>query len=145
MGKILGIDYGLKRVGLAIGNEEYQMALPYMTLNKNDNKTFFKNLKEVIEKENISKIVVGLPLYLNGEKSLTTTQVKNFAEKIKKMFSIPIYLIDERYTSFEAEKKISELNIKNKKKKKEIIDQISATLILESYFTKFTEDEKNYI
>ena len=136
MSKILGIDYGLKKIGLALGNEEFKMAFPYKTLIKKNNQTLLTELKAILERENISKIVLGLPLYLNGETSLTTVQVKNFAQKLKTHFNLPVILVDERLTSLEAERRITELNLKNKQKKKMIIDQLSAVLILENYFNQ---------
>jgi len=136
MSKILGIDYGLKKIGLAIGNEDFKMAFPYKTIIKKNNQTLLTELKSILERENISKIVLGLPLYLNGETSLTTVQVKNFAQKLKTHFNLPVILVDERLTSLEAERRIMELNLKNKQKKKMIIDQLSAVLILENYFNQ---------
>ncbi|MDQ7031647.1 MAG: Holliday junction resolvase RuvX [Desulfonauticus sp.] len=139
MAKILAIDYGLKRIGLAIGNEELKIAVPYKTLIKTDNQSLFTTLKEIIALEKIDKIVIGIPYYLNGEPSLTTKQVLNFTKKLKKEVNLPILQIDERYTSFEAEKKLSALNLKNKKKKKLLIDQLAASVILEQYFLQNTK------
>lgn len=132
--KVLGIDFGLKRIGLAIGNENFKMAFPYKTIIKKDNLSLFKELEEIITKEKINKIIIGFPTYLNGEESLTTKQVRNFINKLKSKFKLPISTVNEALTSFEAENILKEYGKSKKSKKKEIIDQIAAVIILDTYF-----------
>lgn len=126
--KILGIDYGLKRVGLALADTLF-VASPFLTL-KND-KNIFNELKNICEKENIELIVVGLPKTLRGGESEQTKLTNEFANKLKKFTNLSIEMQDERFTT-----KIFEDYHLKKDKKKELIDQISATAILQTYLDK---------
>ncbi len=134
MSKVLGIDFGLKRIGLALGYEEFKMSFPYKTLEKKDNESLFIELKEIVKKEDIKKIVIGIPRYLNGEESLTTRQVKNFIKRLNSKLGLPVLSVDEALTSFEAEKILKFSASKKKLKDKKNIDQLAAVIILDSYF-----------
>lgn len=100
--KILSIDYGKKWIGLAISDDERKMAFPYETLENNPN--FFSRLDEIIKKENIYKIIIGLPLNKKMKPTAQTTEVKNWAEKIIKKVEIPIVFENEILTTKAAEK-----------------------------------------
>ncbi len=130
--KYLAIDYGQKRVGLAISSRDEKVVVPYKTLFKSSKNKLLQELIEIIDSEQIEGIVVGLPLGLNGEDTLSTRQVRNFVKELKKMVNVPVYLIDESYTSFDAEQKLKKRGLSNKKIKN-IIDQIAAMEILNTY------------
>jgi len=101
-----------------------------------NNKDFFKKLEEIINQYKPTKIVIGLPLTLSGEEGAQAKKTKNFAKKLQKYFpNIPIEFEDERFTTDIAEERLSVL-LKNKKKKKQKLDSISAIVILESYLSK---------
>ena len=108
--KILGIDYGLKRVGLALADTLF-VASPFLTL-KND-KNIFNELKNICEKENIELIVVGLPKTLRGGESEQTKLTNEFANKLKKFTNLSIEMQDERFTT----KIFEDYHLKKDKKK----------------------------
>jgi len=123
MKKMLSVDYGESWIGLAISDSENKIALPYKIIT-NDN--FVKQLKDICEQEDIGKIVVGLPLALSGEETEQTKEVKNVVETLKREFTIPIEVEDERMTS-----KLASAVVKGKKE-----DASAAAIILQSYLDR---------
>ncbi|TSC95642.1 MAG: putative holliday junction resolvase [Parcubacteria group bacterium Athens1014_10] len=123
MSKIIAIDYGEKRIGLAITDQRQKIVFPYLTL-VND-KFFLKNLKKICQKEKVEKIIIGLPLSLNSQETVQTQEVREFTGLLKENFEIPIIEEDERLTSKMADK----LSAKNR-------DEKAAMIILESYLER---------
>mgnify|MGYP001423655632 CR=1 FL=1 len=138
MPRVLGIDYGKKRIGLAHTDSEKMIASPLETIFTKD---VFMYLNNYFEKENVDSIVVGNPKTLQNKPALISASVQKFVKQIEKKFKIPVYMIDERFTSKMAVKVLVDANIKkDKRKNKSMIDKISATLILQSFL-----DRKNNI
>ncbi len=131
---ILGVDFGQKRIGLAVGQTLTCKANPLTTLH-NDG-AFWKNLKQLITEWNISQIVLGLPLDMSGEEQEITRQVKNFSKKIQRQTELPVHLVDERLTSYVAEREFKDSRQANlsKAKHKTQIDAMAAQIILQSWF-----------
>ena len=130
--RILAIDYGLKRIGLALSDPLKIFAYPFKTLS-NDNK-FFYVLKELVDIQGITEIVVGYPLKENGEKSSSTLEVEKFVLRLKENFKIDIILRDERYTSELAKQNILQSVTKKKKRKdKGLVDRNAASIFLQEY------------
>ncbi len=123
MSKILAVDYGSKRIGLAITDQKHVIVFPYFTLSKD--KFFLDNLKKICQKEDIEKIIVGLPLGLNSRETQQTREIKKFIELLKRELSISIIEEDERFSSKLADK----LSAKNR-------DEIAAMIILQSYLER---------
>lgn len=132
MGKVLSIDYGKKRTGLAISDEMQIFAFGHSTV---DTKDIQKVLLALIPKEKISTIVLGEPKRLNNEVSETTEMVYKFQSQLVKWFpEIPVVLVDERYTSKMAQDAILQSGAKKKdRQNKALIDTVSATIILQTY------------
>ncbi len=128
--RYLGIDYGL-HMGISVSDEKNSFAYPLCILNKKEN--IFAKLKEIIEDYKITHIVIGNPLKLNGSESVKSKEVISFTERLKENFDCEIILVDERLTTVEANKMLQET--KGKKRKK-VIDAVSATIILSSYLDK---------
>ena len=134
MGKILAIDYGKKRIGIAISDSEKSIAFPLKTI---ENKEIFLYLKEIIQSEKIEAIVLGEPKTLNNKENILFLEVINFRKKIISLFSLPVHLVDERFSSKIASKIILDANIKKMKRRdKSLLDKVSASLILETYLKK---------
>lgn len=136
--RILGIDYGETRVGIAITDELGITAQGLETISYNGNdKQLLLKIDEIIEKyNNIGTIVVGMPFHMNGDKSTRAEKTEKFIHKLKcKYNKIKIDYIDERLTTVQAHKTMNDLNI-NKKKKRGLVDTISAVYILESYMNR---------
>lgn len=134
-GRILGLDYGKKRIGIAISDENQKYAFPYLTLENKGRNFVFAKIKMIIETEKVEKIVIGLPLTLKGEKKEAALETENFSKRLKKYLNLPIELEDERLTSRLAIRLVRE-NPKKKSKQKVAIDQQAAILILQGYLDK---------
>ena len=137
MSRKLGIDYGEVRTGLAITDELGITAQGLETIISNGNdKIILKRIDELLKLYEIDCIVLGKPLNMNGSEGKRVEETENFLHKLKSRFNkINIVQIDERLTSVEAHKTMNFLNIDNKKKKG-LVDTISAVYILESYINK---------
>lgn len=132
MGRILGIDFGIKRIGLALSDPSNTLASPLPTI-QNDKKAIEK-IVEIIDKNNVDKIVIGYPLNMNGTKSSICELVDKFVEKLSSKTDKEIIKRDERLTSYIAQQQILE-SVKSKKKRqdKSLLDQFSARIILQEY------------
>ena len=133
MGRALGIDYGLKRIGLALSDPSKFLASTLTTVHaeKKLHATLTKLLK-TIEEHDIDQIVIGLPYRMNGTIGLQADEVKHFAEELKKRTDIPIALWDERLTTVQAERVMKEAGLSRKKRTKSI-DALSAVIMLQSF------------
>ena len=135
--RYLGLDLGSKTLGIAISDITNTIASVYTTLrfNNEDYNQLIEPLKEIINKDNITTIILGLPKNMDnslGERAKITMQ---FAEKIKKELNIEVILNDERLTSVISNNIMIEADISRKKRKKKV-DGIAAVLILQSYLDK---------
>ncbi len=132
MGKLLAIDFGLKRTGLAITDENKIIASGLTTVDSRDLMTFLVSLNQ---KEKLETIVLGEPKRLNNEPSHITANVHLLKEALEKQFPlIPVVLIDERFTSKMAFQSMIDNGMSKKQRSnKGLIDEISATIILQSY------------
>jgi putative Holliday junction resolvase len=128
--KLLGIDYGQKRVGLAISSGT--LVFPYKTLVRTTRDKLFADLLDICDAENVTDIVLGLPLYLDGEESLTTRQVRNFRASLARRTDRPIHLVNEVLTSFDARSRLREAGV-SARKSDGLLDQMAAVCILETF------------
>ena len=132
MKRILGIDYGDVRVGLALSDLTQTIAKPFKTLIYNDVNHLISQIQEIVNEQDIEIIVIGIPYNMKGEDTQQTIKVKEFASLVDKNLEVDIKFIDERLTSYEAEQVMHKMNIKtgfNKAK----IDKIAASIILQEY------------
>ena len=134
MPKAIGIDYGTKRVGIAISDSSKIIASALCTIT---NKKVFTFLIDLFKKEEIDTIVVGEAKNLNGTETDSTKDIHKFIEKLRISFpKIEIHTIDERFTSKIAFQSIIDSGIKKKKRQnKSLIDEVSATIILQDYLS----------
>ena len=131
MGRILGVDYGESRIGLALSDDTKTIAFPFKTIkNKNINflLDFFRKLNS---EKSIESIVIGLPLGMNGKDTQQTKNVRIFSKTLD-ILELPIFLQDERLTSVSAKKSLIRQNIKTGHNKKRI-DKIAATILLQQF------------
>ena len=142
--RILGIDYGDARVGIAITDELNITAQGLETIQRNhSDKIVLKRLDEILETYEVDTIVVGLPLNMDGTMSERAEITKKFVHKLKcKYNKMKIEVIDERLTTVAAHKTMNFLDV-NKHKKRNIVDTISAVYILETYLNKSKNTLKN--
>jgi len=128
-GQILGIDLGEKRVGIAITVPVLNIPQPLKTV---DRKLIFEELEALLQKYRIVRFVVGLPLNMDGTKGKKAKEAEEFGKELRNRFNISVVFYDERLTTVHAEGIIHEAG-KKIKDNKEIVDKISASLILEGY------------
>lgn len=132
MGKILAVDYGIKRTGIAITDAMQLIATGLTTVATN---LLYQFIAGIVIKENIQCIVVGFPTNLDGTTTDSTIHVNNFVKKLEKLYpSILINRVDERFTSKIARDIILASGVNKKKRRnKSLVDKVSATIILQSY------------
>lgn len=130
--KYLGIDYGLKRTGIAVSDSGGHMAFPRTVLQMETKQRFWDDFLALLETEKPDALVVGLPLRSDGSESLTTRQVRNFARSLQRRVSLPIYFMEENLSSLEAESMLREAGKKGKKMLASL-DAAAAARILESF------------
>ena len=142
--RILGIDYGEARVGIAITDQLNITVQGLETIQRNgSDKVILRRLDEIFEKYEVDTIVVGMPLNMNGTMSERAKITEQFVHKLKcKYNKMEIHTIDERLTTVEAHKTMNFLEV-NKNKKKNIVETISAVYILETYLNKLKNTLQN--
>lgn len=130
--RILGIDYGSKRLGLAMCDELGLTAQALTTITRKNRERDLKEIETVIKQYNVEKIVVGYPLRLDGTEGIQCEKVNKFVDILVSRFSLPIVKWDETLSTKEAEQILIEANI-NRKKRKDVVDKIAAAIILQDY------------
>jgi len=132
MSRIMAIDYGQKRVGLAITDPLQIIASPLDTV---ETKKIFEYLKNYLEKNNVEKIIIGMPYRADGSIPTWAKEIENFANVLKKTYKhIQIEFYNERYSSKLAQQALVQGGFKKKhRQKKENLDKLSATIILQEY------------
>lgn len=120
-GTILAFDFGLKRIGVAVGEPELRTAHPLPALSD------FSQIQKLVDEWQPTSLVVGLPTSAGGEPHKMTRHAEDFARRLERRFKLPVARVDERFTSVEAERKLRGL-------KRKAVDSVAAQLILEQYF-----------
>ena len=131
MGRILGIDYGDVRIGLALTDPLKIIASPFRTIQNRNNDFIIKELDFIINEKKIEALVIGLPIGLNSQETIQTKKVRLFADLIK-ILGIPIYFQDERLSSISAKKSLIIQNIKTGSNKS-MIDKAAAAIFLQQF------------
>jgi putative holliday junction resolvase len=142
MGRILGIDFGTKRIGLAITDPLCNFASPLKTVRTSEFDSF---IEEFIKTESVEEFVIGYPVTLNNKASESVKYINPFIRKIKKLFpGKPVHLADERFTSGMALKTMIEGGVKKKQRQdKAMVDKISAAIILQAFIdTRKIKDKR---
>ena len=132
MNRILAIDYGEKKIGLALSDPLKIIAKPFKTIENSSIKKLLVDLEIIINEKNIDKIVVGLPITLKNSYSEQTNKVVEFIKILKDKLKIKIIVVDERLSSIEAKKSLILQGIKTGHNKKDI-DMTAAAIFLQSY------------
>ncbi len=135
MGRILGIDFGRKRIGLAITDPLKIFASPLKTVSNNE---FYSFLSEFMKTEQVDAFVIGYPVQMNNQPSESVNYVNPFIKKLEESFpGKPIHLVDERFTSGMALRTMIDGGIKKKERQdKGMVDRISASIILQSFLDR---------
>lgn len=135
MGRILAVDYGERRIGVAMSDPSATIAQPLPTLIRRAGKRPpVSKILEIITNNEIEAVVVGLPLALSGEDTDWTRDVREFAQTLRTRSGVTVDLFDERMTSVQAERSVRELGLKkSQREQKERIDSAAAMILLQMY------------
>jgi putative Holliday junction resolvase len=134
MGRVLGVDYGDSRIGLAMSDPIKIIASPFKTILNEGNEKCLQVFQSLIKEKDVEAIVVGLPIGLKGQETVQTKKVREFADLLYAL-KLPIHLEDERLSSVSAEKSMIQQNIKTGHNKG-LIDQRAAAIILQQFLDK---------
>ena len=132
MARILGIDYGERRIGLALSDPTGIIARPLLTLDQKEDNDWNSTLLAICQEQEVGSIVVGYPLNMKGEKSPQTDKVDQFILLLKKITPLPVHTYDERLTSVAAKRELVRQGIKTGHDKG-AVDQTAAALLLQDY------------
>lgn len=135
MGRILGLDIGTKTISLAISDPLGMIASNLKTIKRKDLNTDIQSVIDVINVYDVTLLVCGLPLNMNGDSGKQVSRVKNVAERIKDRSGINLVYEDERLTTVSAERCLIESKVRRENRKK-YVDQIAASIILKSYLDR---------
>ena len=143
---ILAVDYGRARIGLALADSETRLPQPLSTMERINRNEDMRRLRELVREHGVKQIVVGLPLRLDGTHGEMAEEVERFAQRVRKQIGVPVEMVDERLTSWEAERLMEEIQGRfirdeklgsNKKPKnvqaKMTVDAVAAAVILKEY------------
>ena len=130
--RMMGIDPGMKRVGLALGDDESGLATPYKTLLRQDDPSLLRDLIEEARAAGAELLVLGLPVRMNGNEGPEAKRARSLAKALEQRGKLQVVLWDERLTSAAAERELRASGLRGEKKKA-LIDQAAATLLLQSY------------
>ena len=146
---ILAVDYGRARIGLAIADAEAWMAQPLSTMERINRNEDMRRLRELVREHSVKQIVVGLPLRLDGSRGEMAEEVERFAERIRKQIGVPVEMVDERLTSWEAERMLEETQGRfihdeklaggrkpTKSQARMTVDAVAAAVILKEYLDR---------
>lgn len=138
MGRIIGLDYGERRIGIAISDPTATIAQPLPTITRRAGKRPpVAKILELISAHEVTEIVVGLPLTLAGSDSDWTSTVRAFAETLQQRSGLPVHLMDERLTSVMAERSVRSLGLKkHEREQKERVDAAAAMILLQTYLDR---------
>ena len=132
----IGVDIGKARIGIAVSDPMGILASPYTTLTGKGLEQDVMQIVSLIIENDADTVVLGLPLAMDGTDSDMTLYARDFAEKLKVQTSAKIVLWDERLSSYEAEEILKQQKVKDWRERKKILDQLSASIILQSYLDK---------
>ena len=133
--KIMGLDYGKARIGIALSDIMGFLATPHSTLKRTTIENDIEYLKKIINEFSVKTVVVGLPFEMSGNKGAIAKDTEEFADILKREANVEIVFVDERLSSFEAEEQLK-LTIKSWEKRKQLLDQVAASIILQSYLDR---------
>lgn len=141
--KILAIDYGSKRIGYAISDETESIAFPHSVAEVHDEESSIKATQDVVRLTEAKKIIVGIPINMNGTSGEMVQKVMAFVDKIKEMTGIDVETYDERMSTQIAEKTLLQGDMSRSKRKK-VRDKLSAQIVLQNYLDlKAIKNETN--
>lgn len=140
--RVLGIDLGTRRIGLAVSDEDGRIAFPAGTLERKSKRADFAALCKLVRERQIGGAVVGLPLHMSGRAGVEAEAARAFATALAEAAGIPVDTLDERWTSVAAHRSLQESGRRVVEKHgKGIVDEVAATLLLSTYLERCRRSE----
>ena len=133
--RTLGLDIGSKRIGLAISDSEGEFAFPKGKLERKGRKQDLAALRELIEREEVKRVVIGIPIHMNGREGVGAEAARRFAADLGETTGLVVDTIDERLTTVEAERML-QASGHNSRKRKQVVDSVAASIILRTYLDR---------
>jgi putative Holliday junction resolvase len=137
MSRLMGLDYGTKRVGVALSDETHMLAHPHAVLPAEPFAQLVASLKALIQEKQVVKIVVGVPRNMDGTEGDSAKNAREFIARLKETLAVPIATVDERMTTLQASRQLQEAG-KNTKKQKGTIDAAAAAVLLQTHLDGLT-------
>lgn len=134
-GRVMALDVGERRVGVAMSDLSQTLASPYTTLQAHPQAVLFQKIQQLIIKEEVVALVVGLPISLNGQEGPQAQRIRQFIEALLTCVSVPLQTCDERYTTAEAQRMMIEAGLRPEQRKAKI-DEVAASIILQDYLNQ---------
>lgn len=131
-GPILGVDYGTKRIGLAVSDPEGRMAFPLKTLIRKNLRQDLDAIRALADERDVGHIVVGLPLHMDGRRGPEAAAAEGFADRLHAATGRSVEMVDERLTSVEAERALRETG-RTGRRGREVVDAVAASLLLRTW------------
>ncbi len=131
-GRIAGIDFGTVRVGIAISDANQSIASPYETYQRSGEEADRKRFRRLVEEEQVTRFVVGLPVHLHGGESVKSVEARRFGAWLAESTGMPVEYFDERFTTHDAQLALAEAQL-SKKKRKARLDKLAAQIMLTVY------------
>lgn len=141
--RLLGLDFGSRRIGIAVSDELGLTAQPVLTLLRKNPKQDIKSIGRLLRKFSCEAIVLGHPLYMSGDVSPQATRTQEFAASLRLAFPIPVHLWDERLSSAEAHRHLHAAG-RPLSDHREVVDQVAAVLILQSFLDAHRSGSPSY-
>ena len=132
MNVIVGVDYGRRRLGVAVSDETWCMAMPRGTITVSSVREALSAVKRLSEETQAAKLIVGIPLNMDGTKGAIAQEVDAFVEALRPLVAMPVETWDERFTSSIAEQVLLEADL-SRRKRKGVIDKLAAQIMLQDY------------
>lgn len=140
-GRLLGLDVGSKTIGMAVSDPLGITAQGLPTYRRRNKRLDFEELARVIQQFSVAEIVVGYPLRMSGAEGVQAEKMRLFADELRRRFSLPVHLVDERLTSAEANRVLRETEM-SIKRRGEVVDRMAAVLILQSWMERQAQSVK---
>lgn len=133
--RILAIDWGNKRLGLAVSDYSGSIANPVPSLERRGDKVDLEKITKLVNEYEVEKVIVGIPLEESGKKGESANKAMAFAEKLSEAVEVPVEMVDERYSTLAAERSLLEADL-SRRKRKNLRDGVSAAWFLQTYLDK---------
>ncbi|WP_311562101.1 Holliday junction resolvase RuvX [Peptoniphilus duerdenii] len=139
MNRFLGLDVGDKYIGVSISDTTCTIASNLVTIRRTSNDKAYEEIEGILNDYNIGTVVVGVPINMDGSDTVMSKRIRKFARKLTPKFGVEVIFQDERFTSIEAERTLIQSNVRRKNRKK-YIDQLAASIILQTYIDRMNND-----